>query len=679
MQSTDSVTTLKGVGKEVERKLTKLGIVSLADLMHYYPRRYEDFSQLTPIGKLKPGAVTVRGKITHLATRRTFRRGFTITEAVIEDDTGAIKAVWFNQPYLGKSLPKATEVFVSGNLEFKSNQYALQNPSVERVSSFTKNTARIIPIYAETDGLSSKQIRSLIEQILPLIKELPDVLPNTVIKEQKLCSSAAALEQIHFPVSGRTLKTAQTRLGFEELFYLILTGLVIKKEIKTENASRVAIDKTQAKEFVDKLPFKLTNAQRKAAWQILQDMQAEHPMNRLLEGDVGSGKTVVATLAASQVINGGYQVALMAPTEILARQHYQTISALLDVNKKRYSVIYLGSSVKKALKSQIYEQLKNGKIDIVVGTHALLQPDVGFKNLGLVVIDEQHRFGVNQRIELKNKAGRLPHLLSMSATPIPRSLALTIYGDLDISILDELPPGRQTIITKVAAERTRADVYAHIDEQIKTGRQVYVICPLIAESDKLGVKSVEAESERLKNSVFRHRRIGVLNGRMKPTEKQAIMDKFAHHEIDILVSTTVVEVGVDIPNATVMLIEGAERFGLASLHQLRGRVGRGQHQSYCYVLTTNERQARERLELLEKYDNGFILAQKDLELRGPGAMYGTRQHGLLDLKIANLADTKLIAQARLAAEGFLETSPDLIQYPQVVKRINKLKNVTTLD
>jgi ATP-dependent DNA helicase RecG len=669
---------LRGVGEAVAKKLLRLKIESVDDLIHHYPRRYEDYSNLSPIKDLTPGPVTIKGQIKRLDTRRTNRRGFTLTEAVIDDGSGAVKAVWFNQPYLKTSLPIDTEVYIAGNLEFKFNQYSLQNPTVEKVTDFPKNTARIVPIYPETEGLSSKQIRSFIQKALGYIEIENDVLPAPLIKSHRLLNRSEALKQIHFPASSEELALARRTLAFEELFLLIATGLVIKAEIQTEKSPRIQFDAKLAQEFVTKLPFKLTDGQRKAAWQIIQDMDSTSPMNRLLEGDVGSGKTVVAAMAAVMAVHQGYQVALMAPTEILASQHFQTItdlgtSILTDRIKKWHG------GMKAGVRREGLEAISSGQAGLVIGTHALIQADVKFKNLGLVIIDEQHRFGVNQRIELKKKAKQMPHLLTMTATPIPRSLALTVYGDLDISVIRQLPHGRKPIITKLASDIERPAVYQQIANQIKAGRQVYVVCPLISESDKSGAKSVEAEAARLKQSVFKSYELAVLHGRMKAAEKQAVMERFQAGKLDIIVSTTVIEVGVDVPNASVMLIEGAERFGLATLHQLRGRVGRSKHQSYCFLIASNDYQSRERLALMESNSDGFSLAQQDLELRGPGAIYGQQQHGLLDLRLADLSDTALISEVRQAAEAYIADSHNLLEYPQVTERINKLKMVTTLD
>lgn len=677
MTLSSPVSGLKGVGARVEEKLTKLGIATLEDLIHHYPRRYEDFSKITSIRSVRPGPVTVRGRIERVAARRAVRKRLHITEAIITDGTGTIKAVWFNQPYLAKSLPTGTDVFVSGKLEFRNNDLALQAPAVELVGEGNQNTARIVPVYPETDGLSSRQLRTLIAPLLPELA-LHETLPPEVVKAGKLMDRSQALREIHFPSTAAKLKAARHRLAFEELFSLILTSLVIKQEIKTEKAPKITTKVDIAKELIALLGFDLTNAQRKTAWQILQDMDGDVPMNRLLEGDVGSGKTVVAALAAVMANANNFQAALMVPTEILARQHQAKLMPLF--HQMGFCVDVLLGGQTAAQKSEIRAQLAAGKIDLIIGTHALLSEEVTFKNLGLVVIDEQHRFGVAQRTTLKAKAGRLPHLLSMTATPIPRSLALTVYGDLDISIIGELPPGRKSIATRVIPPDQREEVYELIDEQISSGRQVFVVCPLIEESDKLGAKSAVVEANRLKAGIFKHRRIGLLHGKMPAAEKQAVMAEFAGGNLDILVATSVIEVGIDVPNATIMLIEGAERFGLAALHQLRGRIGRGKHQSYCFLQSEDAGEvAMERLAALERTQDGFRLAQIDMELRGPGQIYGTRQHGILDLEIADLSDSRLVAAVRTIAADYLSANSGVINYEHTRKRVNRLKAVTSLD
>ncbi len=673
------ISDLQGVGDKLGGYLAKLGIRRVRDLLWHFPRRWEDYSQIVPIGQMRPGPVTFRGEIEqiHVRPAHTNRR-LRLTEAVIGDDTGSIGVTWFNQPYLTKTYPPGSQVLVSGQVELKSNRLGMTSPAIEAASDDPKDTARIVPVYPETEGITSKQLRGLVRQVLDLAADLEDPMSDEILLKTKLIDLPEAIRQIHFPDNQPGLLAAKMRLAFDELWYLILAGLVIKQEIQTESAPVIKFDEAIAKNFVGQLGFKLTNAQRAAAWQILQDMERDVPMNRLLEGDVGSGKTVVAIMAATMAAAAGFQTALMVPTEVLARQHAKKIADLLTKLGMKSATILGKQSADE--KNAALELAANGSADVVIGTHALISEKVDFKNLGLVVIDEQHRFGVAQRQELKRKATKMPHLLSMTATPIPRSLALTVYGDLDLTVIDELPPGRQTIITKVARRAERDGVYAEIDGQIEQGRQVYVICPLIEESEKLDYKSVEQESERLKKTVFSHRRIAPLHGRLKSEEKDAVMSEFAAGKIDILVSTTVIEVGIDVANATVMLIEGADRFGLATLHQLRGRVGRGAHQSFCYLTYENYTPtAAERLKAMEKYHDGFKLAQIDLEIRGPGQIYGHAQHGLLDLQLADISDTKLLAQVKELAAEFLQNPNVLLEYPAMFERVNQLKAVTSLD
>lgn len=672
------VETLKGVGKVVAGNLARLGINTVGDLLNHYPRRYDDFSNIIPIRMMKPGLVTFRGEVVKIAARRARTRKLSITEAVITDGTGTVKAIWFNQPFLVKQYPVGTQVLLSGKLEFKNNDLALQTPAIEVNAEESQHTGRIVPIYPETQGVTSKQLRSLIMPILPLIDELPETLPEQIIDQQKLMSRTKAVLQLHAPSSERMLQKARNRMAFEELFFIIAASLVIKHEIKTERAPKIELKVDAAQRFVKALDFNLTNAQRQSGWQILQDMTSDKPMNRLLEGDVGSGKTVVALLAAMMAIESGHQVALMVPTDILARQHYQKTHALME--KLGIKTALLLGRQPAAEKKAVLKAAASGATQLVIGTHALVSEAVQFHRLGLVIIDEQHRFGVGQRQKLKEKAGCLPHLLSMTATPIPRTLALTVYGDLDISIIDELPPSRQPIATQVLKPTDRDLAYGFIDKQIKEGRQAFVVCPLIEDSDVLGSKSVTAEVERLRKGPFRHRRIGTLHGRLKPAERDETMAQFVTGDLDILVATSVIEVGIDIPNASIMLIEGAERFGLAALHQLRGRVGRGEHDSYCLVASdSNAPGVMERLQALGRTHDGFRLAQIDLELRGPGQVYGRQQHGMLDLQLADLSDTKLVAAVRKAAHDFVIDESAMLKYPKIVARINQLKSVTSLD
>ncbi len=669
-----TVKTLDGVGPAVALRLERLGITTIRHLLLHFPFRWEDYSQVAKIRDLKPGLITVAGEIEQVAARRAKTRRLHILEAIISDGSGTLKAVWFNQPYLLQRLHQGTQVILSGKLEFRNNDYALQSPNVE----FTDRPAEghIVPVYPETAGLTSKQISALASQVIDLTDELLDELPDPVIKNHKLIPLAQAVRQLHQPQSSSQLAAAKSRMAFAELFLVIACGLIIKSELATEPAQPIKFQESVAKQFTSALDFELTDAQRKAAWQVLQDITLEHPMNRLLEGDVGSGKTVVAAMAAVMAAAGNYQTALMVPTEVLAAQHVARLKPLLE--PLGYQVAGAAGKIAAAEREQLTAGLKSGTIKLVIGTQALLSSELEFERLGLVIIDEQHRFGVEQRQLLKAKAGYLPHLLSMTATPIPRTLALTIYGDLDISVIDELPTGRKPIITKVISEFERPQLYKSVDAEIEAGRQVFVVCPVIEESDTLGVKSVTAEVERLRRGPFSHRRIALLHGRVKSEAKTAIMAQFAAGEFDILVATSLIEVGVDVPQASVMMIEGAERFGLATLHQLRGRVGRSHHQSYCYLFSSTS-EISPRLRAMERSHDGLRLAQIDLQQRGAGQIYGLRQHGKLDLRFADTGDAKLLASVRQAAKDFVGLGPEMLKYEATMARINQLKTVTSLD
>ncbi len=672
------LTDIKGVGAELAKKLAILGIKTTGELIQYFPRRYDDYSDIQPIGSIKPGVVTIKAVIKQSAGRYA-RRGLHITEAVASDETGSVRIVWFNQPYRAASIKSGQEYYISGDFGLRATRLSILNPSMELVSSFPINTARIVPIYRETKGLKSAQIRKLLGQVLPLIRSSPENLPEWIVEHYKLISHAEALEAIHFPASPEQLQAARLRLGFEEVFGLTLAALLNKYELMQDKAIAIPFGETLAKDFVKHLPFELTDAQRKTVWQVYQDMERTIPMNRLVEGDVGSGKTVVAAMAAVMAMQQGFQVAFMAPTELLARQHAETLSKLLQPLGMADSVGLLIGGLKPAQKKIAHERVKSGDIKLIVGTHAIIQEKVDMHQLGLVIIDEQHRFGVEQRKTLQAKAGHAIHVLNMTATPIPRSLALTLYGELDISIVDTKPAGRLPIKTKILKPTGIERTYEHIRAELADGRQVFVVCPLIAESDTLPAKSAEQVYAELSKGPFKQWRIGLLHGKLKADEKDAIMAQFVRHELDILVSTTVIEVGVDVPNATVMLIESAERFGLAQVHQLRGRVGRSEHQGYCYLLLTDDSEPPRRLKALESSGDGFKLAELDLEIRGPGAIYGTMQHGQLDLRIAKLTDTKLIAAARRSAQEFIDRGDDLLQYKELHDLVQKLRAVTNLN
>lgn len=676
MNLTTSLDRIKGVGPKTAEQFADAGLETVNDLITFLPRAYEDFSEVTKIADVQPGKRTIKARCEKIATRPV-RRGLRITTATLYDDSGKLQAVWFNQPYRETQLKSGEEFYFSGEFEFNFNRYQLSNPSAEKVSDMPVQTDRILPIYRAIHGLKTPLVRKILHELRPLMTMLPETLPISLIKSEKLASRADAVLGMQFPDKFEDVSKAKERIAFEELFALLLASQLNRIENAKLKGWRIPFNQKVVKAFVEKLPFTLTSAQRIAAWDILQDFEKDTPMNRLLQGDVGSGKTVVAGLAARQAAHEGFQTALMAPTEILASQHAETLNRLLEPFGVKVGL--LTGSVKGKAREQLYTAIKNGDVHVVVGTHALIQSTVHFHKLGFVVIDEQHRFGVNQRQELLKKSDKMPHLLAMTATPIPRSLALTVYGELDVSILNERPKDRKDIETKIWSPNSRPQLYSLIEEQLKQGRQAYVICSLIDGNPSNELKSVQTEYKRLDQAVFKHRSIGLLHGKLKASEKEEVMRRFSQGEIDILVSTTVVEVGVDVPNATVILIEDADRFGLAQLHQLRGRVGRSSHQSYCYLMNSTSKAPTKRLKEIEKSNDGFYLAEVDLKLRGPGEIYGRAQHGELNLQVASLADTKMIARAQKAAKAFIASGEDLLQYSQLAHEVQHYQRLTTLN
>jgi ATP-dependent DNA helicase RecG len=676
MNLTTTLDRIKGVGEKTAEQFALAGLHTVYDLITFLPRAYEDFSHVSSIADIQPGKMTIKARCEKIATRPV-RRGLRITTATLADETGKLQAVWFNQPYREKQLKTGEEFYFSGEFEYNFNRYQLSNPSAEKVSDMPVQTDRILPVYRSIQGLKTTVVRKILAELRPLMTMLPETLPENIVKSEKLMSRSEAILAMHFPETNEDITRAKERIGFEELFALLLASQLNRQENAKLHGWKIPFNQQVVKAFVKELPFELTAAQRIAAWDILQDFEKEAPMNRLLQGDVGSGKTVVAGLAARQAAHEGFQTALMAPTEILASQHAETLNKLLS--PFGVSVGLLTGSVKGKVREQLYRAIKDGSVDVVVGTHALIQSGVEFHQLGFVVIDEQHRFGVNQRQELLKKSKRMPHLLAMTATPIPRSLALTVYGELDVSILNERPKGRKDIATKIWSPNSRPQLYALMDEQLKQGRQAYVICSLIDNNPGNELKSVQAEFKRLDIGVFKHRRIGLLHGKLKPSEKEAVMKQFSEGEIDILVSTTVVEVGVDVPNATVILIEDAGRFGLAQLHQLRGRVGRSDHQSYCYLMMSDSGAPSQRLKEIEKSNDGFYLAEVDLKLRGPGEIYGRAQHGELNLQVASLADTRLVWKIQKVAEAFVAGKGSLVKYKQLAQDVAHYQRLTTLN
>lgn len=661
-----SITQVAGVGEVLASKLKRLGIYTVRQLLYYFPFRYEDFSQVSKIADLQPGQlVTIAVQIEMIGAKRSPRRRLVLTEAVVTDESDRLKVIWFNQPFIAKTLKVGDKIFLSGKVIVDRFGLSLQNPSYERMKEETVHTARLVPLYPLTEGITQKQIRFFINEIIGLSETVTEWIPAELLKKNTLPALSDALRGIHFPKNHQELQLSLERLKFDELFVLQLRAEMLRQELARVHAPQIKFAIEPVKEFVASLPFELTKDQRVAAWEIFQDIAKGEPMNRLLEGDVGSGKTAVAALALFLVAHNGFQGAIMAPTEILAKQHFETLQKMFAHTNISIALVTHSTVAKKSERTKIYEAIKSGEITIVIGTHALLSEGVEFKNLGLVIVDEQHRFGVTQRKTMKEKSGlekAEPHFLSMTATPIPRSLALTLYGDLDVSQLRVKPAGRLPIETQVVSPHERQKKYEFIREQVRLGRQVFVICPTINADEK---KSVTVEYEHLAKEIFPDLRVGWLHGKMKAVEKDATMQTFASGALDVLVSTSVVEVGVNIPNASVMLIEGADSFGLAQLHQFRGRVGRSEYQSYCLVFTDSDSaKTKERLAFFASTTDGFRLAEFDLETRGPGEVYGQAQSGLMQLKLATLQDTILIKQARELARGI-----DFKQYPSLAKAV----------
>ncbi|MDO9231101.1 MAG: ATP-dependent DNA helicase RecG [bacterium] len=699
----DINTSLKSVPRitpKYIRVLEKLGLFTVKDLLLYLPFRYDDFSKIVPLSNDFVGqAITAEGKIIKAKNNRLFRRKMTITEIILEDQNrNLLKAVWFNQSYILENFPVGSTARFSGKLGTNGKYFSMSNPAFEKSTRDATNTGCLVPIYSETSGITSKWIRWQIKTLLPLAKNIPDILSVEIRKKYNLSDIYTTLSQIHFPDSSEKLIRAQKRMAFQEMFLVQLKTLEIKKEFEEKDSNKIKFDEKLIKNFVSNLPFKLTNAQRKSTFEILKDLEKSHPMNRLLNGDVGSGKTIVAAISALQTISAGYQIALMAPTEVLARQHFLSFSEIFknyDFNiallTSSYKLVYQKNKNKIIPRNDLLEKIASGKINLVIGTHALIQKDVKFRNLALVIIDEQHRFGVNQRATLqqnipresasspRESAQQVPHLLTMTATPIPRTLAIAFFGSLDLSILDEMPKNRKPIITKIIAPTGREKVYSFIRSEIKKNRQVFVILPLVEESlseSMLDVKAVKAEHERLSREIFPEFKLGLLHGKMKAKEKEEVMEEFKNKNFDILVSTSVVEVGIDIPNATIIVIENVERFGLTQLHQFRGRVGRGKEQSYCFLFSEKK---PARLNIMEKTNDGFEISEHDLKLRGPGQFFGTIQSGLPDIAMEHLSNVKLIKFARTEAKDLLENDPKLKGHPLLADALKKFSEKIHLE
>ncbi|MCH7551952.1 ATP-dependent DNA helicase RecG [Patescibacteria group bacterium] len=688
------ISEIPRVGPVYQKRLKTMGITTCRDLLFHFPRTYQDLSVITPLSKMQEGGeYCFYGTLGELKEVRTYRKRISVIEGVLSDKTGSIKVVWFNQPYLKDTLSPGQEVFLAGKVVRDKSGIHLQSPAYEKISKNPIHMARLVPVYQETRGVSSKWLRFVIHMVLGSLTNIPDTLPSFLLKEQDIPSFNNALKAIHFPNNKKDAERARKRFAFEELFFISLFVLTERKKLSEVKAPVVAFTPDIIKRFTSKLPFKLTDAQKKAAWHILKDMEKPRPMNRILQGDVGSGKTVVAAMASLAAVKAGYQVAFMAPTEILAQQHFRTVGeslasfrmtiGLLTGKTDRYISPKLPNDSIEISRKKLLERVKEGTIDVLIGTHALIQDKVKFNNLALVIIDEQHRFGVAQRKKLQPKTKLIAHFLSMTATPIPRTLAMTVYGDLDPTIIDELPKGRKKVETKIVAPEERKKAYAFIAKEVKKGRQVFVICPRIEkieEGKTSELKTVEEEYEKLSKDIFPNLVIEILHGKMGAKEKEQIMRRLKRGKIDILVSTSVVEVGVDIQNASVMMIENADRFGLAQLHQFRGRVGRSRYQSYCFLFTqSNVPKTKQRLKALLESENGFQLAERDLQLRGPGDFAGNKQWGLPDFAMENLANLVLVQEARDAAQELLEQDLTLKNYPQLKNRVQELQEKLHLE
>jgi ATP-dependent DNA helicase RecG len=656
------VSDLPGVGPKGVVALARLEIHCLRDLLYHFPRRHLDRRSVTPVADVVPGAeVTVFGTVWQVQQKRSPVQGVSVTDAIIQDESGYCHAVWFNQPYLVRVLSRPGRVLFSGKVEVgPDGALQLASPEFEFDSDDLLHTGRLVPFYGKTEGLTDKQLRTWVRLALAAgAGQVRDPLPVETIREAGLLDLATALEQAHFPDDDASLGRARHRLAFDELLLIQLGVLRRRREWREGEPGLVMPAEPAAlQDFLDLLPFELTGAQRRVVDEIAGDMARPVPMSRLLQGDVGSGKTVVAATACLVAVRNGHQAAVMAPTEVLAQQHQRTISRLLAPFGLRVELI--SGSLRRAEKTRVWRAVAAGEVDVLVGTHSLIQDEAEFPSLGLAVVDEQHRFGVRQRGALRRK-GHHPDLLVMTATPIPRTLALSIYGDLDVSVIDELPPGRQEIKTFPVSPDFRHRAYDFLRKQVRAGRQGFIICPLIDESEKVESRAAKAEHERLQR-LFPDLRLALLHGKMAPREKEAVMVRFRDGFVDVLVSTAVVEVGIDVPNATVMLIEGADRFGLSQLHQFRGRVGRGEHQSYCLLLSDSQgAEDNPRLRAVVENGDGFALAEEDLKLRGPGEFFGTRQSGLPDLKVARLSDVAVLEAARRQALRLDERDPDLSQ------------------
>lgn len=658
MNPSDSIDVVKNIGKTRAEQLNKLGIETVEDLIEYYPRDYEDRSRFVPVNEIEIGSVnTIRGRVlTSPEARRV--RTITIVGVRIADGTGSIECVWFNQPYVKNQLIVGKEYTFTGKVIQKFGRIQMESPDYELVNADSLNTGRIVPVYTVPKKMSQKVIRGCIKDAMDTVDgSLDEYMPESIIREHNLCSREFAVRNIHFPENDKAFFKARRRLVFDELLFLQMHLLELKGNVCDKKTS-VVINDFDDSEIRNALGFSLTDAQEKVLNEIKNDFTTGFVMNRLIQGDVGSGKTAVAMISAYIAIKNGYQTVLMAPTDVLANQHYKSFCDTIEPLGIKCEL--LTSGLKKKEKDRAYDNIATGYAKMIIGTHALIQEKVKYNNLGLVITDEQHRFGVRQR-EMLSEKGNEPHILVMTATPIPRTLALILYGDLDISIIDKLPPGRKKVDTFAVDHSYYQRLYAFIKKEVAKGRQVYIICPMIEENDKMELRAVLSYTDDLDRNILPELRVSCVHGKMKNAEKQTVMEEFAKGNIDVLVSTTVIEVGINVPNASLMIIENADRFGLSALHQLRGRVGRGSEKSYCVLVSdAKSKVAKERLKIMCQTNDGFVISEKDLTLRGPGDFFGTRQHGLPEMKIANLyKDVDILKEVQQTAISLYKKDKEL--------------------
>lgn len=659
MNYNDSIVKIKGIGEKTQKLLNKIGIETVQDILEHYPRDYEEFGMPVPIAQVDEGSVATIEAYLGITPRLKRVRHLQILNAQVRDSSGTLLLTWFNMPFLRTRLSMGTRYLFRGKVKMKNGALVMEQPKIYSREEYFKLLNILQPIYPLTEGISNNTIIKSMREVHKNLEFARDYIPRSIIREYSLMDRTKALKEIHFPKDRDSLRRARERLAFDE-FFLYSLALRRMRDSKAQKLNEYPMEEAkECKELIEGLPYSLTEAQQLVWEEIKKDLCSGLSMNRLIQGDVGSGKTILAILAMLMAAKNGYQANIMVPTEVLAKQHYKTLCSLLE--RFNVSVCLLVGSMTLKEKQEAYERIREHKVDIVVGTHALIQEKVEYNKLALVITDEQHRFGVKQREELMTK-GKNPHVLVMSATPIPRTLAIILYGDLDISIIDRLPARRLPIKNCVVNTSYRPTAYRFIENQVAMGRQAYIICPMVEESDMIEAENVIDYTQQIKEVMPAHISIEYLHGKMRPKEKNNIMERFAEGDIHILVSTTVVEVGVNVPNATVMMVENAERFGLAQLHQLRGRVGRGEHQSYCiFVCGTNSKEAKERLEILNKSNDGFFIAEEDLKLRGPGDLFGIRQSGDLEFKIGNIyTDAAILKRAAEAARSLSDNEAERI-------------------